>query len=214
MKRPSTSDFGSTSNTSRAAPSSSISGSSWRPWVPYCIARGPDIVVLFQAASPRRRTPRIGLRRRATGALIALLALGPALIGVQPVAAAPGDIGFEGPSYTGAGSAPTGSKPESKLWYNDGFWWGDLWSASAGAFHIWRLDLGGQQWIDTGVALDNRTGTRSDVLWDGTKLYVLSHRYSTAPAAGYAVRLYRFSYTAAGKTYTLDAGFPAQIHDF
>jgi PKD repeat protein len=135
-------------------------------------------------------------------------------VAAPPAAAATGDIGFEGPSYTGAGTAPTGSKPESKLWYNDGIWWGTLWSTSAAAFHIYRLDLAGQQWVDTGVALDNRTGTRDDVLWDGTKLYVASHRYSTTPASGYPVRLYRFSYVAATKTYTLDSGFPATIHDF
>lgn len=129
-------------------------------------------------------------------------------------AVAAGDIGYEGPSYAGSGSAPTGSKPESKLWYNDGIWWGTLWSTSAAAFHIYRLDLVANQWIDTGVALDNRTGTRGDVLWDGTKLYVASHRYSTAPAAGYAVKLFRFSYSSAAKSYSLDSGFPATIHDF
>ncbi|HET7473859.1 MAG TPA: DNRLRE domain-containing protein [Candidatus Limnocylindrales bacterium] len=132
---------------------------------------------------------------------------------VAPAAAAAGDIGFEGPSFTGSGSAPTGSKPESKLWFNDGLWWGTLWSTSAAAFHIYRLDLVGQQWVDTGVAIDKRTGTRDDVLWDGSKLYIASHRYSTSPAPGYPVLLYRYSYVAASKTYTLDAGFPATIHD-
>jgi PKD repeat protein len=143
-----------------------------------------------------------------------LLVAGSSLAAAPAAVAAPGDIGFEGPSYTGSGSAPTGSKPESKLWFNDGMWWGTLWSTSAAAFHIYRLDLLGQQWIDTGVTLDNRTGTRDDVLWDGTKLYVASHRYSTAPAAGYAVRLFRYSYSSAAKSYTLDPGFPATIHDF
>ncbi len=158
-------------------------------------------------------------RRRSAGRAWSILAAcllvaGSSLAAAPAAVAAPGDIGFEGPSYTGSGSAPTGSKPESKLWFNDGMWWGTLWSTSAAAFHIYRLDLLGQQWIDTGVALDNRTGTRDDVLWDGTKLYVASHRYSTAPAAGYAVRLFRFSYSSAAKSYTLDPGFPATIHDF
>src|SRR6266498_2629598 len=34
------------------------------------------------------------------------------------------DIGIPGPAYTGGTSGPpTTSKPESKLWFNDGFWW-------------------------------------------------------------------------------------------
>jgi PKD repeat protein len=164
--------------------------------------------------SARRRVRRRG--RIGSFALATLLVLTAAPIVGSTAAAATGDIGVEGPSYTGSGSAPTGSKPESKLWFNDGLWWGTLWSTSAAAFHIYRLDLAGQQWVDTGVALDNRTGTRDDVLWDAGagKLYVASHRYSTSPSAGYAVRLYRFSYSAASKTYSLDSGFPATIHDF
>ena len=167
----------------------------------------------LRAATPARRGRRSA--RRAGSILAACLLVAGASLGVaRPAVAALGDIGFEGPSFTGSGSAPTGSKPESKLWYNDGIWWGTLWSTSAAAFHIYRLDLLGQQWIDTGVVLDSRTGTRDDVLWDGTKLYVASHRYSTAPAVGYDVKLYRFSYSSGAKTYTIDSGFPATIHDF
>src|SRR2546422_261116 len=36
---------------------------------------------------------------------------------------APGDIGFVGPSGSGTATTPTTSKPESKLWFNDGIWW-------------------------------------------------------------------------------------------
>src|SRR5688572_2420919 len=46
-----------------------------------------------------------------------------------PVAAqgAPGDVGSEGPSHAGTGT-PTGAKrAESVLWFNDGYWWGNLW---------------------------------------------------------------------------------------
>ena len=151
-------------------------------------------------------------RRRSIVALI-LTAL---LLAATPAAATadPGDIGFAGPSFAGGGTAPSGSKPESKLWYNDGLWWGSLWNVASSTFHIYRLDLGSQTWVDTGVQLDNRTGTRADTLWDGTKLYVASHRYSSTNATGYAARLYRFSYNAVSKTYTLDAGFPATINTF
>ena len=41
----------------------------------------------------------------------------------------------------------TGEKPESKLWWNDGFWWGSLYQPNendpqAGEYHIFRLNWG------------------------------------------------------------------------
>lgn len=128
--------------------------------------------------------------------------------------AAPGDVGYLGPSWSGAGSTPTGSKPESKLWWNDGFWWASMWDTASADFHIFRLDAGSQAWVDTGVPLDNRPSTRADTLWDGTHLYVASHRFSQSPATGYPSRLYRFSYSASTDTYTRDQGFPATINNF
>jgi PKD repeat protein len=129
---------------------------------------------------------------------------------------APGDIGFEGPSSTGAGSASTGSKPESKLWWNDGLWWASMWDVGSKDFHIFKLDLGTQTWVDTGVALDDRASTRADTLWDPVagKLYVASHRFSESPASGYPGRLYRYSYNALTDTYTRDPGFPVSINNF
>jgi PKD repeat protein len=130
--------------------------------------------------------------------------------------AAPGDIGYEGPASTGSGTAPSASKPESKLWWNDGFWWASMWHVPSGDFHIFKLDQETQTWTDTGVALDDRSGTRADALWDGAsgKLYVASHRFSESPASGYPGRLYRYSYDAATDTYTLDAGFPVTINNW
>jgi trimeric autotransporter adhesin len=130
--------------------------------------------------------------------------------------AAPGDIGYQGPTTTGAGTAPTGSKPESKLWWNDGFWWASMWDSASADFHIFRLDLSTQTWTDTGVALDDRGSTRADVLWDEAagKLYVASHRFSESPASGYPSRLYRYSYDAATDTYTRDSGFPVTINNY
>jgi trimeric autotransporter adhesin len=129
---------------------------------------------------------------------------------------APGDIGYEGPSSLGAGKASTGEKPESKLWWNDGFWWASMWDTGSADFHIFKLDVGTQTWTDTGVALDDRAGTRADVLWDGAagKLYVASHRFSESPATGFPSRLYRYSYNSATDTYTRDAGFPVSINYF
>ncbi|MGH3035466.1 MAG: DUF7594 domain-containing protein [Gaiellaceae bacterium] len=146
-----------------------------------------------------------------------MIALAIALGGFTSEArAAPGDIGYEGPSTTGAGSATTGSKPESKLWWNDGFWWGSMWDTGSSDFHIFKLNTGTQAWSDTGVALDDRASTRADVLWHAAsgKLYVASHRFSESSASGYPSRLYRYSYNASTDTYTRDSGFPVTINNF
>lgn len=126
------------------------------------------------------------------------------------------DIGWEGPSYEGASGSPSGSKPQSKVWFNDGSWWADLWDAETDDFYIHRLDLGTRTWTRTGARLDDRANSRSDVLWDGTHLYVASHAFaegaSTTPT-GHPARLRRFSYDPATRTYSLDPGFPVQIND-
>jgi len=128
---------------------------------------------------------------------------------------ASGSVGYRDQSFSGAGTAPTGSKPESKLWFNDGAWWSSMWAGSGKGFHIFRLDAPTQRWTDTGVQLDDRGGTRADALWDGTHLYVASHVFSTCgcstSASGFPSRLYRYSY--ANGAYTLDAGFPVQLNN-
>lgn len=134
---------------------------------------------------------------------------------ITPVVAgaATGDVGHEGPSFLGASGSPSGSKPESKLWFNDGRWWASMFDPVSQDFHIFRLDTATQQWTDTGTALDDRTDSRADVLWDGSKLFVASHVFSESPASGTPSRLYRYSYNSSSKTYTLDAGFPNQINN-
>ena len=130
-----------------------------------------------------------------------------------------GDVGFRGPAYpAGTSGPPTTSKPESKLWWNDGFWWASMFDGS-GDYHIFRLNLRRQSWVDTGVVIDTRNSTRQDVLSTGSKLFVASHKFQavtredTNPANDVAdgMRLYRFSYNAAQNRYTLDSGFPVPI---
>jgi hypothetical protein len=133
-----------------------------------------------------------------------------------PTVVASGSDGYIDQSFSGAGDvAPSGSKPESKLWWNDGSWWADMWSSSASSFDIFRLNVATQHWIDTGVRIDNRPGTRADALWDGSHLYVASHVFSTCgcsvSAPGNPAYLYRYSYNPSSKTYSLDSGFPVQI---
>jgi hypothetical protein len=122
---------------------------------------------------------------------------------------------FSYPSGTGANSEVTAEKPESKLWWNDGYWWGSLWSTSGNAYHIYRLDLVSQSWIDTGIPLDPRKDTKADVLWDQSnqKLYVVSHIWTGSGVfapPGDRGELFRYSYNSG--VYTLDLGFPVEVN--
>src|SRR4029450_8112318 len=113
-------------------------------------------------------------------------------------------------------STPTGEKPESKLWWNDGIWWGSL-CAPDNTYHIFKLDLTSQTWVQTPTKIDDRPTTKGDALWDNAhnKLYVASHVFTTsgAPTSSSSSwgRLYRYSYDSTAKTYTLDSGFPVNV---
>ena len=114
-------------------------------------------------------------------------------------------------------SAPTGEKPESKLWWTDGSWWGTLFNAQANEYRIFRFDAASGTWSDTGTAVDTRTNSKADTLWDEEtqRLYVVSHVFSSSAASSSSSsnwgRLYRYTYNAATDHYALDSGFPAVI---
>ncbi len=162
------------------------------------------------APPPEEATTSV-LRHLARLALM-VIALGLALALPAAVSADPGDLGFEGPIATGAGAAPTGSKPQAKLWFNDGSWWASMWDQGTSDFYIWKLDRTTETWTRTGTRLDDRASTRADVLWDGTHLYVASHNFSESDGSGQS-RLYRYSYDTSTDTYSLDSGFPATINN-
>src|SRR6266699_1425248 len=72
---------------------------------------------------------------------------------------------------------PSGQKTESKLWWNDGSWWGALWSPvsptnATAAWHIFKFDQTGQDWLDTGTVAETQNRL-VDCLWDDAsqKLY-------------------------------------------
>jgi len=162
-----------------------------------------------------RARDRSALPRPVVLLVTAVLALA---LTVPAAVAAPGDVGFAGPSTAGTGGAASGEKPESKLWWNDNRWWASLYHAASGTYHIWRLDRAAspKRWIDTGVVLDNRPKSRADTLWDGRHLYVASAVFAssnTAVVSGDGARLYRYSYDPVEHTYTLDAGFPASVNN-
>jgi hypothetical protein len=113
-------------------------------------------------------------------------------------------IGYADFTYSGI-STPTGEKPQSKLWFNDGRWWASMFHQGSNTYHIFWLDLTSQQWQDTGTQLDSRPKTKADCLWDGTHLYVASGGGS-ATGANLDGVLYRYSYNASSKTYSKDFG--------
>ena len=141
------------------------------------------------------------------------------LAAVAPASVADtGDVGFEDGAYNGASNPPTSDKPQSKLWYNDGSWWAVMYVPASADWRIFRLDRSAETWVNTGVPVDSRKQTLSDVLWDGKKLYVASNWVTEstlenpkASLSGKPARLYRYTYS--GGTYTLDSGFPTAIND-
>ena len=128
----------------------------------------------------------------------------------------PIDEGFRTYRYgSGVINTPTAEKPESKLWWNDGFWWGTMWSPDDQAYHIYRFSPGSQSWEDTGTAIDDRDDSLGDALWDGSHLYIASHIFSEegkSTSSSNAGRLYRYSYNSGANTYSLDSGFPVVIN--
>jgi PKD repeat protein len=127
------------------------------------------------------------------------------------------DVGYQGQSYSGTGT-PTGTKrAENVMWWNDGSWWAHMWDSVSQDFHIFRLDLATQHWLDTGVTVETRPNTHSDVLWDGAHLYVASHEFvgeNLAAVAGSPSLLFRLTYDPVGKTYLPDPGYPATINNY
>ncbi|MCO4272850.1 hypothetical protein NG701_00095, partial [Pseudarthrobacter sp. HLT3-5] len=132
------------------------------------------------------------------------------LLATSPAASADPAYGTPSLSYSGVSNPPTSDKPQSKLWWNAGSWWADMWKTGTG-WSIFRLDRGTGTWVDTGVRNDSRNSTLADTLWDGEHLYIASHVVAKSVSkSGQQARLYRYSYSAG--TYTLDNGFPTTIN--
>jgi Ca2+-binding RTX toxin-like protein len=130
--------------------------------------------------------------------------------GGRGAALAADDVGYRDFSFSASGVRnPTGEKPQSKLWFNDGVWWGVLFDRSTESHHIYRYDPAAHTWSDTGTVVDDRNSSKADVLWDGERLYVVSGVPSGDGDSG--ARLMRYSYDPASESFSLDAGFPARI---
>ncbi|MDQ3149718.1 MAG: hypothetical protein M3Q38_07345, partial [Chloroflexota bacterium] len=121
--------------------------------------------------------------------------------------AAPADVGYKDFAYTASSvNDPTEDKPQSKVWYADGSWWGGLFHVASDTFHIYRLNLTSQEWVDTGVALDIRNGSHGDYLYDATSnsLYVAS---VAGDSETKPILVFKYTYDTATDTYALDPDF-------
>src|SRR5207249_4777893 len=112
-----------------------------------------------------------------------------------PAPAGAANVGFEMFSTV---AASTGEKPQSKLFYNDGFYWAVLQGPDGVAFY--QLVGGAWQRGQFANAVLQSSGN-ADVKWDGTHLFVLVY--------GGTVRLYQYTYAAGTRSWVLASGFPA-----
>lgn len=150
------------------------------------------------------------LARAGLLAVTVMLLLTATPLAAQECASTPIVTGYRDHNY---GSSPyseiTASKPESKLWWNDGYWWGCLWSNATAKYRIHRFDRVNQCWQDVGPEIDNRSKSLADALWDGQYLYLASHLVSSSGPT----RLYRYSYNHETQSYSLNSGFPIDINN-
>ena len=145
--------------------------------------------------------------RRIALPLLTVLVL---LLGYAGTSSAASDIGYRDFSYNANSVvAPTGEKPQSKLWFNDGTWWASMFNRSTEEFHIYRYDGAAHTWSDTGTLIDERNSSKADTLWDGSHLYVATA--GPTSASSHSGRILRYSYDAATKKYSLDPGFPVSV---
>lgn len=140
-------------------------------------------------------------------AAVTVLAL--VMVGMVSAPADAEEVGYVDQSFTGV-SAPTGEKPQSKLWIAGGAWWGALWDTASQDYHIFRFNPASQSWTDTGVLVDERVSASPDAYWDGTRLYIVSAGRSEGTGTQ-APRIYRFSFDADTQTWLRDSGFPVTI---
>ncbi len=145
--------------------------------------------------------------------LIWTLALGaPEMVMTQTHQGEPVNLGYRAFSYDGGVSEITEEKPESKLWYHDGHWWGVLWDNSSARFTIHRFDAAAGIWTNTFVLVDDRDRTAADVISDGGKLYVSSRaRTNMKDGDSPIAELLRYTYNPELRSYSLDPGFPVRI---
>jgi hypothetical protein len=107
-------------------------------------------------------------------------------------------------------AGPTAAKTQSKLWFNDGTWWGILFDGSSEEYRIYRYDSAKDAWSDTGTLVDGRNSSRADALWDDGHLYVATAG-TEASLEEHSARFLRYTYNPSTERYSLDEGFPVTV---
>jgi hypothetical protein len=150
-------------------------------------------------------------RKTANFVLILVIGVGFFLLGNAHAALAQStDVGYRDFNYGTGINEPTADKPQSKLWFNDGIWWGSLWNPSVRRWEIHRFDWNTNTWTSAGTTIDGRGNVKPDVLWDGTHLYVVTAP-SDSGSTDQRALVRRYSYNGTNKSYTLDANFPVAV---
>jgi hypothetical protein len=103
-------------------------------------------------------------------------------------------VSYQGFAYSSSVTAPSADKPQSKLWFKDGSWWGLLVATATNTVDVHEL-MANHTWRDTGVVVDTRPTSTADATLIGNTLYV-----GTRTTSG-SVRVARFAYTAGSRTW-------------
>jgi hypothetical protein len=108
-------------------------------------------VFILSSSAPLKE--EIGMRRTFLLLLSAAVAL---LLASGALAAS--NVGYRDFSFaaSGVGGAATPMMAQSKLWFNDGLWWGVLFDRSSEEYHIYRYDWSSHSWNDCGTLFDER----------------------------------------------------------
>src|SRR3954447_3561388 len=127
-------------------------------------------------------------------------------------AVAAADVGYRDATFTASSVVkPSGQKPQSKLWFHAGSWWGDLFVPGPDEYRVERLDPLTQSWADTGPTLDARNSSSGDVLSDGDRLYVASSSYDPGSPDATRIQIVRLDYDAAAGRYARDPRYQAVL---
>lgn len=111
-------------------------------------------------------------------------------------------VTYKDGTYLARRFTASADKPQSKLWYAAGSWWGAL-TTAGGRVEVHLLS--NHAWVSTGVLIDARSRATTDALWTGTTLYT-----ATRDDQG-ELRVSRFAFDATRRTYTRATGFPVVV---
>jgi hypothetical protein len=150
----------------------------------------------------------VGILRRSLIVPACLLSviLGQLVTGAVPASA---DVGapqtYVGPGYgPNHEAAPTTYRQQSKLWFHDGAWWALVFDPGGTQVRVAEL-MRDHTWRLTDVVVRGSAVTVGDVLADGDTVHVVGRD------AGDVLLVTRLTYSAPGRTYTVDTGFPVVV---